>query len=88
MHFSWVAMTTWQEALADGKEGDVLVPLTQQLVGNVASYKNAAGSVKSLLPKAKAAGKAKGKAKAKAASWPEAEAWMTGAPEADFERSI
>ncbi len=52
----------------------MLVPLTQQLVGNVASYKNAAGSVKSLLPKAKAAGKAKGKAKAKAASCPEAEA--------------
>ena len=56
----------WQEALANGQEGDTLVPLTQALVSKASHYKNAAASVRSLLPKAKAAGKAKGKAKAKA----------------------
>ena len=52
----------WQGALAAGSAGEGLVDLTQALVSAIASYKGAAMSVKSLMPKAK--GKAKAKAKA------------------------
>lgn len=55
----------WQGALAAGRDGETLVELTQALVEAIASYKGAAASVKSLMPKAK--GKAKAKAKAAAA---------------------
>ena len=53
----------WQAALAAGRDGDTLVELTQALVEAIASYKSAAASVKSLMPR----GKAKAKAKAAAA---------------------
>ena len=57
-----------QEALSRGEIGESLCGPTQKLVAAIAGYKSAATSVKSLLPKAKAAGKAKGKAKAQACS--------------------
>ncbi len=59
-------------AISTGSDGDQLVPLTQQLVKDLAMYKTAATSVKSLLPKAKAKASGKAKAKAKAAAVPPA----------------
>lgn len=55
-----------QEVLSSGKPDDDVTVATQKLVEAIAGYKHAAGSVKSLSPKAKAAGGPKGKAKAKA----------------------
>lgn len=57
-----------QVALASGTDGDELYPMTQKLTSVIAAYKSAAGSVKSLLPKAKGKANPKGKAKAKAAA--------------------
>ena len=51
--------------MANGTAGDLLRPTMEALVTTIGSYKTAAGSVKSLLPKAK--GKAKAKSQAKPA---------------------
>ena len=59
----------WQAAMASGSDDSTLVQKTQALVAAVSSYKSAAGSVKSLMPKAKT----KAKAKAKGASHPPSE---------------
>ena len=53
-----------QGEIAAGIEGELLLVPTQKVVVAVANYKAAAGSVKSLVPKAK--GKAKAKAKSSA----------------------
>ena len=47
--------------MAAGTTDDALRPFMEALLGAITAYKKAAGTVKSLLPKAK--GKAKGKAK-------------------------
>ena len=57
-----------QAELAAGKEGDQLLHPTQELVVAVSSYKTAAGSVKTLVPKPKSKAKAKAKGEAKS-SW-------------------
>ena len=55
--------------MAAGSDDETLVELTQALVEAIASYKSAATSIKSLMPKAKS----KAKAKAKAAAAPAAD---------------
>jgi len=50
--------------MARGSEETTLVELTQGLVAAVSSYKSAAATVKSLMPKAKSKAKAKAKGSA------------------------
>ena len=45
--------------MASGTAGESLRPTMESLVATIGSYKTAAGSVKSLLPKAKGKAKAK-----------------------------
>ena len=54
----------FKAAIADGKEGELLVPFTLEVTEVVASYRHASSAVRSLVPKAKP------KAKAKAAAVP------------------
>ena len=64
-HGNWrTPILLWKAAMASGTAGESLRPTMEALVATVGDYKAAAGSVKSLLPKAK------GKAKAKSAPKP------------------
>ena len=58
-----------QAAMARGSEETTLVELTQGLVAAVSSYKSAAATVKSLMPKAKSKAKAKAKGSAAPSKW-------------------
>lgn len=70
----WLHKLSLQVAISTGKDGEQLVPMTQQLVHDISTYKTAAASVKSLLPKAKAKASGNPKAKAKALAIKDAEA--------------